>query len=341
MILVTGGAGYIGSHTCISLLESGHDVTVFDNLSNGSRESLRRVSRLTNRKINFFEGDVRDSKLLDEVFAQNDFQAVIHFAASKAVGESISNPLDYYHNNTFGSLNLLRAMDKHKVHNFIFSSSATVYGEESDVPYMESMRLGTPSSPYGGSKMMVERILEDATVANSNLRVVSLRYFNPIGAHPSGLIGEDPNGAPHNLLPFITQVAIGKRDKLNIYGNDYPTEDGTCKRDYLHVVDLANGHLDALTWLLNKQERNGVEAFNLGMGLAISVLEIVDAFVEVTGQSVSYQFVPRREGDLPEFWADATKAKSLLGWEAKFSLEDMMRDAWNWQKRNPDGYNSN
>jgi UDP-glucose 4-epimerase len=338
MILLTGGAGYIGSHTCFSLLESGYDVTVFDNLMNGSTEALRRVEKLTNRKINFFKGDVCNPDSLDEVFTENDFQAVIHFSALKAVGESIKRPLDYYKNNVQGSLNLLQAMANHEVHNFIFSSSATVYGEEAEVPYRETMKLGSPSSPYGASKVMVERILQDAIRANIKLQCLSLRYFNPIGAHPSGVIGEDPNGTPNNLLPFLSQVAVGRLNLLNIYGNDYPTEDGTCKRDYLHVVDLANGHLDALNWLLKNQELDRVEAFNLGMGSAVSVLEIVKAFVKVTGQEIPYEFVSRREGDLPEFWADATKAKKILGWEAKFSLEDMMRDTWKWQKQNPNGY---
>jgi UDP-glucose 4-epimerase len=340
MILITGGAGYIGSHTCVSLLESGYDITVFDNLCNGSTEALSRVEKLTNRKINFFKGDVCNPDSLDEVFTENDFQAVIHFSALKAVGESIKKPLDYYKNNVQGSLNLLQAMAKHKVNNFIFSSSATVYGEEAGIPYSETMQLGSPSSPYGASKVMVERMLQDAVKANSRLHAVSLRYFNPIGAHPSGLIGEDPKDVPNNLLPFLSQVAVGKRDQLNIYGNDYPTEDGTCKRDYLHVVDLANGHLNALNWLLKNQEIDRVEAFNLGTGAAISVLEIVEAFVKVTGQEIPYQFVSRREGDLPEFWADATKAKNLLGWEARLSLEDMMSDTWNWQKKYPNGYDA-
>lgn len=338
MILITGGAGYIGSHTCVSLMESGYDITVFDNLCNSSTEALSRVEKLTNRKINFFKGDVCNPDSLDEVFTENDFQAVIHFSALKAVGESIKRPLDYYKNNVQGSLNLLQAMANHEVHNFIFSSSATVYGEEAEVPYRETMQLGSPSSPYGASKVMVERILQDAIRANIKLQCLSLRYFNPIGAHPSGVIGEDPSGTPNNLLPFLSQVAVGRLNLLNIYGNDYPTEDGTCKRDYLHVVDLANGHLDALNWLLKNQELDRVEAFNLGMGSAVSVLEIVKAFVKVTGQEIPYEFVSRREGDLPEFWADATKAKKILGWEAKFSLEDMMRDTWKWQKQNPNGY---
>lgn len=337
-ILVTGGAGFIGSHTILSLIQHGFDVTVIDNLSNSSLESLKQVESLASLSVDFFDIDITNFNCLNDFFDTFNFDAVIHFAGLKAVGESKIKPLDYYKNNVLGTVNLLQVMLKNNINNFIFSSSATIYGEGADVPYVETMKLGNPSSPYGSSKVMVERILYDFAEANSFFRAISLRYFNPIGAHPSGLIGEDPNGIPNNLLPYITQVAVGKLDILKIFGNDYPTEDGTCKRDYLHVVDLAEGHVSALNWLKTNNDFKGIEAFNLGTGSATSVLEIVDTFIKETGQNVPFEYVSRRKGDLPEFWADSSKAKNLLGWEAKLSLTNMVRDAWNWQSKNPDGY---
>ena len=337
-ILVTGGCGYIGSHTVLELLCKGFDVIVLDNLSNSSCNVIPRLEKLSGRKVKLIVGDIQDSKLLNKIFSTSNIEAVIHFAGLKAVGESIKKPFLYYENNFLGTLNLLDAMLKNKVYNFIFSSSATVYGEDASVPYNEKMKLGVPTSPYGSSKLMVETALKDIAISNSNFRAISLRYFNPIGAHSSGLIGEDPNGIPNNLLPFITQVAIGKRDILRIFGNDYPTEDGTCKRDYLHVVDLAEGHLSALNWLKRSSDFRGVEVFNLGTGSPISVFEMVKTFVKETGQIIKHEFAPRRKGDLPQFWADSSKAKKVLGWEARLSLSVMVRDAWNWQFKNPDGY---
>lgn len=337
-ILVTGGAGYIGSHSVLCLLEAGYQVVVFDNLTNASAESLRRVENLAGKRCTFIEGDIRDSSALDQLFASHKIDAVIHFAALKAVGESILRPLDYYQNNVHGSVCLLEAMDKAEVNNLVYSSSATVYGESNPSPYLESMDLGSPSSPYGASKVMVEKILLDKARANDNFRAVSLRYFNPIGAHSSGAIGEDPAGIPNNLLPFITQVAVGKRDKLSVFGGDYPTEDGTCVRDYLHIMDLAEGHRAALDWLDEQANFSGVEAFNLGTGHGVSVLEIINSFQGATGQQVSYEIVERRAGDLAAFWANADKANQWLGWQAKHSLTQMMEDAWRWQVQNPQGY---
>ncbi|MBU3005330.1 UDP-glucose 4-epimerase GalE [Paraglaciecola arctica] len=337
-VLVTGGAGYIGSHTVLCLLQSGHQVVVYDNFCNSSEESLTRVQQLTKKQVELVEGDIRDVAKLDSVFKQHKIDAVIHFAALKAVGESGKIPLSYYQNNVHGSVCLLEVMEKHQVHNFIFSSSATVYGEENAIPYVETMKLGTPASAYGASKVMVERIMADQALANSHFRGVSLRYFNPIGAHPSGLIGEDPKGIPNNLLPFVAQVAVGKRDKLSIFGDDYDTEDGSCERDYLHVLDLAEGHVAALDWLSNHADFTGVEAFNLGTGKGISVFEIVTAFEKAANKTIAYEVSPRRAGDLPAFWANAQKAREQLNWHAKRSLQDMMEDTWRWQSNNPNGY---
>lgn len=339
-ILVTGGAGYIGSHTVLSLLDNNYDVVIFDNLCNSSVESIERVQKLAGRNCQFVEGDIRNAEQLDQVFSQYQISAVIHFAALKAVGESAEIPLSYYQNNVYGSLCLLEAMAKHKVHNFIFSSSATVYGEENDVPYVESMRLGKPSSPYGMSKVMVENIMADNAIANAQFRGVSLRYFNPIGAHESGNIGEDPKGIPNNLLPYVAQVAVGKRDQLNIFGDDYPTEDGSCERDYLHVMDLAEGHVAALDWLNQNTSFAGVEAFNLGTGTGTSVFAIVKAFEAAIDKPIPYQVSPRRAGDLPAFWANAEKANQQLNWQAKRDLTQMMADTWRWQSNNPNGYQS-
>ena len=337
-VLVTGGAGYIGSHTLVSLLDLGYEVVVYDNLINSSAEALSRVKKLTGKTIDFIQGDVRDAGSLDDLFATRSIDMVIHFAALKAVGESARCPLEYYQNNVHGSLCLLEAMAKAGVNNFVYSSSATVYGEANPSPYVETMNLGSPSSPYGAGKVMVERILLDKARANPNFRAVSLRYFNPIGAHPSGDIGEDPTGIPNNLLPFITQVAVGKRDKLSVFGGEYPTSDGTCVRDYLHVMDLAEGHVAAIDWLATQSSFHGVEAFNLGTGNGISVLEIIASFEAATTLNIPYQIIEPRVGDLPAFWANAEKASNVLNWRAKRSLTEMMEDAWRWQSKNPSGY---
>jgi len=337
-ILVTGGAGYIGSHTLVCLLEAGHQMVVFDNLANASEEALRRVEAISGKSLIFVQGDVQDAVALDHLFENHAIDAVIHFAALKAVGESAQQPLQYYQTNVHGSLCLLEAMAKAGVNNFVYSSSATVYGESNPSPYSETMALGSPSSPYGASKVMVERILQDKAKANPEFRAVSLRYFNPIGAHSSGTLGEDPSGIPNNLLPFVTQVAVGQRPQLNIFGGDYPTADGTCVRDYLHVMDLAEGHLAALEWLHADSAFRGVEAFNLGTGNGVSVLDIVKSFESATGERIPYKIVQRRAGDLPAFWADSSKAKNILGWHASRDLPTMMADAWRWQSQNPNGY---
>jgi UDP-glucose 4-epimerase len=337
-VLVTGGAGYIGSHTVLSLLENNYDVVVYDNLVNSSVESLDRVEKLAGKSVEFVEGDICDKAALSQIFKQFKIDAVIHFAALKAVGESAQIPLSYYQNNVHGSVCLLEVMQEYKVHNFIFSSSATVYGEENDVPYIETMKLGTPSSPYGATKVMVERVLADLASSDKSFRGVSLRYFNPIGAHESGTIGEDPRGIPNNLLPYVAQVAVGKRDKLSIFGNDYPTDDGSCERDYLHVMDLAQGHVAALDWLNRHSEFSGVETFNLGTGNGVSVFAIVKAFEKATNKTIPFEVSPRRAGDLPAFWANANKANNELNWQASRSLEQMMEDTWRWQSSNPNGY---
>jgi len=337
-VLVTGGAGYIGSHTVLSLLENNYDVVVYDNLVNSNIESINRVKKLTGKSVDFVQGDICDKEKLSNLFKQFQIEAVIHFAALKAVGESAQIPLSYYQNNVHGSVCLLEVMQQHKVHNFIFSSSATVYGEENDVPYVETMKLGTPSSPYGASKVMVERVLADLARADKNFRGVSLRYFNPIGAHESGEIGEDPTGIPNNLLPYVAQVAVGKRKILSIFGDDYPTTDGSCERDYLHVMDLAQGHVASLDWLNRNSEFSGVESFNLGTGNGISVFAIVNAFEQVINKTIPLEVSPRRAGDLSAFWANANKANKELKWQASRSLEQMMEDTWRWQSNNPNGY---
>ncbi|WP_027962911.1 UDP-glucose 4-epimerase GalE [Halomonas halodenitrificans] len=333
-ILVTGGAGYIGSHTVVELLEAGLEVVVIDNLCNGSREAVRRVERITGKPVRFVQCDIRDRQGLDALFREHAIEAVIHFAGLKAVGESVGKPLEYYENNVYGTLVLCQAMEAVGVRRMVFSSSATVYGAEAPVPYVETTTRGTTSNPYGTSKAMVETLLEDLVVADKRWSVALLRYFNPIGAHPSGLIGEDPQGIPNNLMPFIAQVAVGRRDELTIFGSDYPTTDGTCERDYLHVVDLAVGHLKALKAV----EAPGVSIYNLGTGQGVSVLEMVGSFTRVTGVEVPYRFGDRRPGDLPAFWADASKAAQELGWSAEKSLDEMMADTWRWQSANPQGY---
>lgn len=334
-VLLAGGAGYIGSHTAVELLNNGHDVTIVDNYSNSSAESVKRVEEITGRTITSYEADVKDADALDKIFAEYSVDVVIHFAGLKAVGESVMKPVMYYRNNIDTTLTLLEKMKAHGCSRFVFSSSATVYGENAPVPYVETLGRGRCSNPYGWTKSMMEQILEDAAKADPQMSVVLLRYFNPIGAHESGLIGEDPQGIPNNLMPYISQVAVGRRDKLTIFGNDYPTPDGTCRRDYIHVMDLANGHVKAVEYAANTE---GVNVFNLGTGTPYSVLEIVNSFEKASGVSVAYEFGPRREGDLPEFWADASKASECLGWKPERTLDDMCRDTWKWQNSNPFGY---
>ncbi len=333
-ILVTGGAGYIGSHTVVMLLEAGFEVVVLDNLCNSHPEVFNRIESITGKQAAFVAGDIRDRECLDRLFAEYRIDSVIHFAGLKAVGESVSKPLEYYQNNVHGSVVLCEAMTAAGVKRLVFSSSATVYGEDAPIPYIETMPRGKTSNPYGTSKAMVEQVLTDLVIADSQWSVALLRYFNPIGAHPSGLMGEDPQGIPNNLMPFISQVAVGKREQLSIFGNDYDTADGTCLRDYLHVMDLAEGHLKALSCL----DQPGTHIYNLGTGNGLSVLEMVNSFIAVTGVDIPYQFAPRRDGDLPAFWADAGKAERELGWSTRYSLEDMMQDTWKWQSQNPEGY---
>lgn len=334
-ILVTGGAGYIGSHTVLTLLERGDEVVVLDNLSNASRESISRVEKLTGKKAAFCEGDILDRACLRDLFAQHNITAVIHFAGLKAVGESTRMPLEYYQNNVTGTLVLLEEMRAAGVNQFIFSSSATVYGADAPVPYVETTPIGGTTSPYGTSKLMVELVLRDYAKANPELKAIALRYFNPVGAHESGQIGEDPNGIPNNLLPYIAQVAIGRLEKLGIFGDDYPTKDGTGVRDYIHVMDLAEGHLKALDHL---PAISGYKAYNLGAGEGYSVLEMVKAFEKASGRAVPYQISPRRDGDLAAFWADASLADKELDWRVSRGIDEMMRDTWNWQSNNPNGY---
>lgn len=334
-ILVTGGAGYIGSHTCVSLLEQGHEVVVVDNLLNSSEKSLQRVKEITGKNVVFDNIDLLNKEKLEEVFKEHSFDAVIHFAGLKAVGESVKQPLLYYHNNLTGTFNLVELMQQYGVKKIIFSSSATVYGNPEKVPVTEDTPIVTPASPYGKTKLMIEQILQDVFVSDPEWKVILLRYFNPIGAHPSGKIGEDPNGIPNNLFPFITQVAVGKRTELSVYGNDYPTSDGTCIRDYIHVVDLAEGHVKALEKL---SSLNKVEIYNLGTGKGQSVFEVINAFEKASSKKIPYKVVGRREGDVPVVYADPSKAKRELGWETKKNLDDMCRDGWKWQSENPGGY---
>lgn len=333
-ILVTGGTGYIGSHTVVELLNEGHDVTIADNLINSSDEVVNRIEKITSTRPIFHNLDLCDRQKTNELFANNQFDAVIHFAGLKAVGESVQKPLEYYDNNLSSTLSLLHAMKNHDVKKLVFSSSATVYGDPGTVIYDESLITGQNiSNPYGQTKYMIEQIIRDVSITDPEFEATLLRYFNPIGAHESGTIGEDPLGVPNNLMPFIAQVATGRREKLSIFGNDYPTADGTCKRDYIHVVDLARGHVAALT-----HSKPGATVYNLGSGNPTSVLELVTKFMEVTGNTILYEFAPRRAGDLPEFYADPTKAQQELSWHTELSIEDMCRDTWNWQKKNPNGY---
>lgn len=334
-ILVTGGAGYIGSHTTLSLLQEGFEVVALDNLCNASAESLRRVARLAGREPVFVEGDIRDRALLDKLLTQHPVQAVLHFAGLKAVGESVAHPLRYYDNNVGGTVTLCQAMAAAGVFTLVFSSSATVYGDPATVPITEDQPAGHTTNPYGRSKFMVEQLLGDLAASDPRWRVALLRYFNPVGAHESGLIGEDPHGIPNNLLPYITQVAVGKLPELAVFGNDYPTIDGTGVRDYIHVVDLAQGHLAALNAL---QTKTGTRVWNLGTGQGYSVLQIIQAFEKASGKSIPYRIVPRRPGDIAACYADPTKAATELGWRANRDLFTMMSESWRWQKMNPDGY---
>ena len=333
-ILVTGGAGYIGSHTLVRLLEMGESAVVLDSYSNSSPEALRRVKQLTGKDFKAYEGDACDEALLKRIMRENAVESVIHFAGHKAVGESVAKPLMYYKNNLESTISLLRAMQEEGVKTLIFSSSATVYYREDTVPLTEDERLGC-INPYGWTKFMNEQIIRDCCVADSELKCVLLRYFNPVGAHPSGLIGEDPSGIPNNLMPYICQTAVGLRDHLTVFGNDYNTHDGTGVRDYLHVCDLAEGHVCALSYA---RTHKGCEAINLGTGTGYSVLDVVNAFERANGVKIRYEIGPRRPGDLDECYADPSKALRLLGWQAKRTLEEMCRDGWNWQQKNPKGY---
>lgn len=334
-ILVTGGSGYIGSHTVRQLLDKDYQVVVLDNFSNSTPESLNRVAKITGKTCDLIEGDIRDTECLNRIFTDYSVDAVIHFAGLKAVGESVEQPLKYYENNVYGSLNLCKCMSDHKVKNIVFSSSATVYGDPVELPLHEKLPTGTPTNPYGMSKLMVELMLTDLQKADPEWNIVLLRYFNPAGAHESGTIGEDPNGIPNNLMPFITQVATGKREFLNVFGDDYDTPDGTGVRDYIHVEDLAEGHLKALAKI---QQNTGLFTCNLGTGQGYSVLEMVKAFEQASGKQVPYKIAPRRSGDVASCYADPTLAANELNWTAQRGLVQMCEDSWKWQSQNPDGY---
>ena len=333
-VLVTGGAGYIGSHTCIAMIEAGYDVVVIDNLDNSSAESLKRVEKIVGKSIKFYEEDVRDKNALRKIFTENKIESVIHFAGLKAVGESCAIPVKYYDNNLISTLYLLEVMEEFGVKRIVFSSSATVYGVATEMPLREGMPLGA-INPYGRTKYFIEEILRDLYISDNSWSIALLRYFNPIGAHESGTIGEDPQGIPNNLMPYISQVAVGKLEKLSVFGDDYDTRDGTGVRDYIHVVDLAAGHVKATDWVMANA---GCEPFNLGTGNGCSVLELKCAFEKASGTTVPYVVAPRRTGDLGEVYADATKAREVLGWEAKYDIERMCIDTWRWQKNNPNGY---
>lgn len=334
-ILLAGGAGYIGSHTAVELIRAGYDVVIADNYDNSCPEVINRIEKITGTRPAAYEADVKDADALRGIFAEQKIDVVIHFAGLKAVGESVQMPVKYYRNNIDTTLTLLEVMNECGCKNIVFSSSATIYGEDVPVPYTEDMGRGKCTNPYGWTKNMMEQILEDATRADKEMSVVLLRYFNPIGADESGLIGEDPQGIPNNLMPYVSQVAVGKREKLTIFGNDYPTPDGTCRRDFIHVTDLAIGHVKAVEYAMNNK---GIEVFNMGTGTPYSVIEIVNAFEEANGIKVNHEFGPRRPGDLPECWADASKADRVLGWKAERGLVKMCKDTWNWQKNNPEGY---
>lgn len=335
-ILVSGGAGYIGSHTCVELLAAGYDIVVADNYYNSCPEALARVKKIAGKDFRFVEADMTDKDAVEKIFAENeDIDCVIQFAAYKAVGESVSKPIEYYSNNLACTLNILDVMRRHNCHNIIFSSSATVYGDPASVPIREDFPVGGTTNPYGTTKVFTERILTDCCHADPELNVALLRYFNPIGAHPSGLIGEDPNGIPNNLMPYIAKVAIGKLEKVHVFGNDYPTPDGTGVRDYIHVVDLARGHVCAIRKL---ETKCGLFICNLGTGHGYSVLDVINAFSKACGKEIPYVIDPRRPGDIAECWCDPSKAKRELGWEAQYGIEEMCAHSWNWQSHNPDGY---
>lgn len=334
-ILCTGGAGYIGSHTCVELLNSGYDVVVLDNLSNSSEEALKRVEQITGRSVRFYKADILDRGALDKVFSENEIDAVIHFAGLKAVGESVEKPLEYYQNNISGTLNLCDVMRSHGVKSIIFSSSATVYGDPEFIPITEDCPKGSPTNPYGWTKSMLEQVLSDLHKSDENWNVVLLRYFNPIGAHESGLIGEDPKGIPNNLVPYIAQVAIGKRESLGVFGDDYDTPDGTGVRDYIHVVDLARGHVKALEKV---KPGSGVNIYNLGTGNGYSVLDVLHAYEKACGKKLPYVIKPRRAGDISTCYCVAEKAERELGWVAEKTIDDMCTDSWHWQSSNPNGY---
>ena len=335
-ILVSGGAGYIGSHTCVELLAAGYDIVVADNYYNSCPEALARVKKIAGKDFRFVEADMTDKDAVEKIFAENeDIDCVIQFAAYKAVGESVSKPIEYYSNNLASTLNILDVMRRHNCHNIIFSSSATVYGDPASVPIREDFPVGGTTNPYGTTKVFTERILTDCCHADPELNVALLRYFNPIGAHPSGLIGEDPNGIPNNLVPYIAKVAVGKLEKVHVFGNDYPTPDGTGVRDYIHVVDLARGHVAAIKKL---EQKPGLFICNLGTGHGYSVLDVINAFSKACGKEIPYVIDPRRPGDIAECWCDPSKAKRELGWEAQYGIEEMCAHSWNWQSHNPDGY---
>lgn len=334
-ILVAGGAGYIGSHTCVELLQAGYDVVVVDNLSNSSQESLNRVKKITGKSVKFYEADVADKEAMDKIFNENDIFGVINFAGLKAVGESVEKPLEYYQNNITGTLNMCEVMRKHGVKNIIFSSSATVYGDPETVPITEECPKGVCTNPYGWTKSMLEQILTDIQKADPEWNVILLRYFNPIGAHKSGLMGEDPNGIPNNLMPYVMKVAIGQLPQVNVFGNDYDTPDGTGVRDYIHVVDLADGHVKAIKKL---EENPGLKIYNLGTGKGYSVLDVIKNVSKAVGKEIPYVIAPRRAGDIAQCYSDASLAKKELGWEAKNGIKEMCEDSWNWQKNNPNGY---
>ncbi len=335
-ILVTGGAGFIGSHTCVELLNAGYDVVVIDDLSNASEVALKRVERITGKKVRaFYQGDVKDGALLDRIFDEQPICGAIHFAAYKAVGESVHKPIEYYQNNLGGTLELARALRDHGVYDIVFSSSATVYGQPDHVPVREDSELKPATNPYGRTKTMNEQMLRDLYTADERWNVMLLRYFNPIGAHESGLIGEDPKGIPNNLVPYVAKVAVGQLDHINVFGDDYPTPDGTGVRDYIHVVDLARGHVSALNYMRGK---HGVHVFNLGTGHGYSVLDVIHAFERACGKELPYEICLRRDGDIAETYCDASKAKELMGWEAQYDIDDMCAHSWKWQSTNPNGY---
>lgn len=335
-VLLTGGAGYIGTHTAIEVADSGYEVVLADNLANSCKEAVKRAEEICGKRLSFYQADVADREALEKIFSEHSIEAVIHFAGLKAVGESVEKPLEYYRNNLDSTLTLLEVMKKYGCHQFVFSSSATVYGTPEQVPLTEDMPTGRScTNPYGWTKVFIEQILKDAAHADPELSVVLLRYFNPIGAHESGKIGENPNGIPNNLMPYISQVAVGRLKKLRVFGNDYPTPDGTGVRDYIHVVDLAKGHVSALSYA---GKNRGVEVFNLGTGIGYSVLDIVKTFERVNQIEIPYEITERRAGDIAECYADASKAEKILGWKAEKSLEDMCRDTYRWQKQNPNGY---